>query len=345
MNGGEPPRTTDRVAGCGEDRLVAALVAQLPAAGRGVVAGAGDDDCAVVRSAGAKRWQLLKTDCVIEGVHFAPDTPPDLIGWKALCRPLSDLAATGGKPAYALVTLALPADATVDFATGIYAGLARAAREYGVEIVGGETARSPGECFLSVCVTGTVHKGKAVTRGGGRVGDRLFVTGRLGGSFTSGRHLQFQPRLAEARWLVSRFSVRAMMDLSDGLAADLPRLAAASGDGFRRRSRAAALRGRLHGRAGTRRRRGLRIVVRHRPRTCGQAHPCLARALAGASADRDWRPDPSGNRHRPGGRPGLRPLRAGVTADNLRPDYWNCANCACAFSTRSGSSFRSMIFW
>ncbi len=220
------------VADYGEDRLVAALLAQLPSgAGRGVVAGAGDD-CAVVRPAGARRWQLLKTDCVIEGVHFTPDTAPEDIGWKALCRPLSDIAAMGGKPAYALVTLALPGSAAVEFATGIYAGLGRAAREYGVEVVGGETARSPGPCFLSVVLTGSVRRGRVLTRAGGRPGDRLFVTGWLGGSFASGRHLRFRPRLAEARWLAARFPVRAMMDLSDGLAADLPRMAAASGTGF-----------------------------------------------------------------------------------------------------------------
>ncbi len=220
------------VADFGEDRLVAELLAQLPASvGCGVIAGAGDD-CAIVRPAGAKRWQLLKTDCVIEGVHFPADTPPEAIGWKALCRPLSDIAAMGGKPAYALVTLALPGSASVEYATGIYAGIGRAAREFGVEVVGGETARSPGPCFLSVTLTGSVRRDRAVTRAGGRPGDRLFVTGRLGGSFASGRHLHFRPRLAEARWLVARFPVRAMMDLSDGLAADLPRMAEAGGTGF-----------------------------------------------------------------------------------------------------------------
>ena len=216
----------------GEDRLVAALLARLPAGvGRGVVAGAGDD-CAIVRTGGAERWQLLKTDCVIEGVHFAPDAPPEAVGWKALCRPLSDIAAMGGKPRYALVTLALPGHATVAYATGVYAGLGRAAEEFGVTVVGGETARTPGPCFLSVVVTGSVRRERAVTRAGGRPGDRLFVTGRLGGSLPSGRHLQFRPRLSEARWLVARFPIRAMMDLSDGLAADLPRMAAASGTGF-----------------------------------------------------------------------------------------------------------------
>lgn len=221
------------VSDLGEDGLVAALLAQLPAGpGRGVVAGAGQDDCALVRIPGAKRWQLLKTDCVIEGVHFSPATAPRAVGRKALCRPLSDLAAAGGKPAHALVTLALRPSMPAEWAAGVYDGIGRAAEEYGVTVVGGETARTPGPCWLSVCLTGTVRPGRAVTRGGGRPGDRLYVTGRLGGSFLSGRHLLFQPRLAEARWLVKHFPVRAMMDLSDGLAADLPRMARASGTGF-----------------------------------------------------------------------------------------------------------------
>ena len=222
------------VASMGEDRLVAALLAQLaPAeAGAGVRTGAGDD-CAVVRGPGAGRFQLLKTDCVLEGVHFTAGTPPARVGWKAICRPLSDIAAMGGQPAYALVTLALAAGTSVAYARGIYRGIARAAREFGVVVVGGETARSPGPCFISVCIVGTVPRRKFVLRGGGRVGDRLYVTGRLGGSLPSGRHLRFRPRLAEGQWLVANFKLGAMMDLSDGLAADLPRLARASGTGFR----------------------------------------------------------------------------------------------------------------
>ncbi len=219
----------------GEDSLVAALLAQLPSVRRkdGVHTGAGQDDCAVVRPAKHKHWQLLKTDCIIEGVHFAPEATPEQIGWKALCRPLSDLAATGGKPAYALVTLGLNRHATLAWATGVYAGIACAAREFEVAVVGGETASTPGPSFLSVCLTGTVKCRRCVTRGGGQPGDALYVTGTLGGSLPSGRHLTFRPRLDEARWLTEHFSVHAMMDLSDGLAADLPRMARASGTGFR----------------------------------------------------------------------------------------------------------------
>jgi thiamine-monophosphate kinase len=225
------PRLT--VESVGEDRLVALLLAELAPveAGAGVQTAAGDD-CAVVRAPGAAQFQLLKTDCVIEGVHFAAGTPPGRVGWKAICRPLSDIAAMGGQPAYALVTLALAAGTRVAFARGIYRGMARAAREFGVVVVGGETARSPGPCFISVCVMGTVPRRRCVLRGGGRVGDRLYVTGRLGGSLPSGRHLRFRPRLAEGQWLAANFPINAMMDLSDGLATDLPRLARASGTGF-----------------------------------------------------------------------------------------------------------------
>ena len=212
--------------------MLAALLAELPrTTDPSVVAGAGDD-CAIIRPVGTGCRQLLKTDCIIEGIHFALETPPRKIGWKALCRPLSDIAAMGGEPCHALITLALSENVTLRWARGVYAGIGRAAREFGVSVVGGETARSPGPCFISVCLTGTVSAGNCVTRAGGRVGDRLYVTGRLGGSFPSGRHLRFRPRLDEARWLVQRYPVHAMMDLSDGLATDLPRLAAASGTGF-----------------------------------------------------------------------------------------------------------------
>jgi thiamine-monophosphate kinase len=219
------------IANYGEDRLVADLLALLPPPGRRVLTPPGDD-CAVVRGVCNGRRQLLKTDCLIEGIHFTPDTPPEQIGWKALCRPLSDIAAMGGQPAFALVTLALANKTELARAHGIYEGIGRAAREFGVEVVGGETARSPGPCFLSVCLTGETDRRGRALRSGGRPGDRLYVTGRLGGSFASGRHLSFRPRLEEGRWLAKHFPIRAMMDLSDGLGADLPRLARASGTGF-----------------------------------------------------------------------------------------------------------------
>lgn len=218
-----------KLAQLGEDRLVAELTRSLPTRGD-VRVGAGDD-CAVIGASGAARWQLLKVDAVVEGVHFSPEEDPRRIGWKALCRAISDLAAMGGEPAHALITIAVSPDVEVARVKGIYAGLRKAARQFDVAIVGGETSRSPGPMFINVALSGSVARGQCVLRSGGRPGDVLYVTGRLGGSIT-GKHLDFTPRLAEARWLVSHFRPRAMMDLSDGLAADLPRLAAASHCGF-----------------------------------------------------------------------------------------------------------------
>jgi thiamine-monophosphate kinase len=213
----------------GENRVVAELTRAL-ALGTDVRVGAGDD-CAVIGRPREARWQLLKTDAVIEGVHFLPDEDPRRIGWKALCRAISDIAAMGGTPQHALITLAAPP--ATDFARvrGIYAGLRKAARRFGISIVGGETARSPGPIFLNVALTGTVERTRCILRSGGRPGDALYVTGHLGGSL-AGKHLDFTPRLAEARWLTQNFRLHALMDLSDGLAADLPRLATASRCGF-----------------------------------------------------------------------------------------------------------------
>jgi len=186
----------------------------------------------VIRHPGGKLWRLLKTDCVIEGIHFRPGENARKIGWKALARAVSDIAAMGGRPRHALITLAIAPEAELKRAVAVYAGLKKCAARYGIAIVGGETARSPGPMFISVALTGEVEPRLCVFRSGGRAGDRLFVTGRLGGSL-AGRHLSFEPRLDEGRWLARHCHLHAMMDLSDGLGADLPRLARASRCGFR----------------------------------------------------------------------------------------------------------------
>ena len=213
----------------GEDAVVAALTRGLPC-GKDVRLGAGDD-CAVIGGARDRMWQLLKTDCVVEDVHFEKMEKPARVGWKALCRAVSDIAAMGGMPKHALITIAVSRDVKMAWLRGIYTGLRAAARRFGVSIVGGETSRSPGPAFVSIALTGEVERARCVTRGGGKAGDLLYVTGKLGGSL-AGKHLDFIPRLAEARWLAENFRIRAMMDISDGLAADLPRLARASGCGF-----------------------------------------------------------------------------------------------------------------
>jgi thiamine-monophosphate kinase len=213
----------------GEDRLIARLIRGL-ALGDDVRVGAGDD-CAVIGAPRAARWELLKTDAVVEGVHFEPGEKMERVGWKALCRALSDIAAMGGVPGHALITLAVPAECELAKLEALYRGLRKAARRFGVSIVGGETSRSPGPLFVSIALTGWVERSRCILRSGGKAGDGLYVTGRLGGS-RQGRHLDFVPRLEEARRLTAQAKVHAMMDLSDGLGADLPRLAAASGCGY-----------------------------------------------------------------------------------------------------------------
>ena len=208
-----------------EFELIARLTRSLPA-NQQVIVGAGDD-CAVLDLGVPEHLILFKTDAVVEGVHFTRETPPSKIGRKALARGLSDIAAMAGTPTAALVTLALPPDFDVEFIAGIYDGLNRLAEQFNVAIVGGETTTNPGRLLSSISLLGTVPRGKQLLRGGARTGDAIFVTGELGGSL-AGKHLDFEPRLAEARWLAEHFPIHAMMDLSDGLAGELRHLLHAS---------------------------------------------------------------------------------------------------------------------
>jgi thiamine-monophosphate kinase len=211
----------------GEDALLASLVRQLPQSRKLI-----GDDCAVVTFAGAKNLLVLKTDCVVEEIHFESTTKPELVGWKAMMRPLSDFAAASARPEFALVTLIVPAKRSKSWVEKLYRGLKRAAAKFDVRIVGGETSATHGCVAISVSVSGFVEKNRHVSRSGGKRGDDLFVTGKLGGSLRA-KHLRFIPRIKESRWLTKNFRVHAMMDLSDGLGADLPRLARASKLGFK----------------------------------------------------------------------------------------------------------------
>ena len=212
----------------GENRLIARLARLLPS-GAGVIAGVGDD-CAVVRTGRRDPFDLLLTsDPVIEGVHFAAGAPAAGIGHKAIGRVLSDIAAMGGEPLWALIDLVAPARTPVARIESVYRGATRLARKAGLTIVGGDTACGPA-LELHVFAVGRVPRGRAVLRSGARPGDTIYVTGTLGGS-GAGRHLRFAPRLAEGKWLRERGFVSSMMDLSDGLATDLPRLITASGVG------------------------------------------------------------------------------------------------------------------
>ena len=191
-----------------------------------VIVAAGDD-CAVLDLGLPGRFLLFKTDAVVEGVHFTSAAPPQKVGHKALARCLSDIAAMGGTPNSAVVTLALPREFDPVRIEQIYEGLNATARRCGVAIVGGETTTNPERILISIALIGTVEKDRCILRSGAKDGDALFVTGELGGSL-AGKHLEFEPRLAEARWLAQHFPIHAMLDLSDGLAGDLRHLIRAS---------------------------------------------------------------------------------------------------------------------
>jgi thiamine-monophosphate kinase len=218
-----------RVSDFGEDGLLARILPDL-SRGKSVLVGAGDD-CAIVQNPSRRDLIVLKTDCVVAGVHFLPRTNPVDVGWKAMMRPLSDFAATSAVPEFALITLVISKESNINWVQNLYRGLNKAARRFGVSIVGGETSGSKGPAVISVSIVGFVEKNRWVSRTGGRSGDDLFVTGRLGYSIKA-KHLNFIPRINESRWLTENFSIHAMMDLSDGLGADLPRLAVASKVGF-----------------------------------------------------------------------------------------------------------------
>ncbi len=191
-----------------------------------VVTGAGDD-CAVLDLGLPERFLLFKTDAIVEGIHFTRQTPPEKIGRKALARCLSDIAAMAGTPTAALVTLGLPKDFDVSSVEAIYTGMNTLARQHQIAIAGGETTTNPECVLLSIALIGTVLRDRCLRRAGSRPGDAIFVTGQLGGSL-AGWHLDFEPRLAEARWLAQHFAIHAMIDLSDGLAGDLRHLLQAS---------------------------------------------------------------------------------------------------------------------
>jgi len=206
-----------------ELELIPLLTRNLPT-NDSVVTGVGDD-CAVLDLGIPERLLLFKTDAVVEGTHFTCATPPEKIGRKAIARCLSDIAAMAGQPTAALVTIALPKEFDPEFVKGIYAGLNALAQLFGVAIVGGETTTNPERILISIALLGTVAKEKCIHRHGSKPGDAIFVTGHLGGSI-DGHHLDFKPRLAEARWLADHFTPTSMIDLSDGLAGDLRHLLA-----------------------------------------------------------------------------------------------------------------------
>jgi thiamine-monophosphate kinase len=213
-------RRAESVAALGETGLIAAIRRWLGAASPRAPNGIGDD-CAVLPA--SRGQQLLTVDSVIFGVHFDAAVAARAAGAKLFKRNLSDIAAMGGRPKAAVVALALDPQVKVRWLEEFYRGLADMSRRYCTPIVGGDVARLDGSVLASLTLTGEVPT-RVVTRAGARAGDSIFVTGRLGGSLASGHHWKFTPRLAEGAWLARQPEVRAMMDVSDGLAKDLPAL-------------------------------------------------------------------------------------------------------------------------
>lgn len=209
----------------GEDAAIAALLTALGRTNGPAVVGPGDD-CAVVAVDGAEEDWLLTSDPVVEGVHFGADTDPRLVGRKAVGRVFSDVAAMGGEPVWVLVNVMAPADCAVDWLKAVYRGARLLCRKYGAQIVGGDVGEGS-VLALHVFGVGRAPRGAAIRRGGAQPGDLIYVTGRLGGS-AARKHLTFEPRITEGLWLREQGWPNAMMDVSDGPATDLRRLAAMS---------------------------------------------------------------------------------------------------------------------
>lgn len=208
----------DSVAAQGELRLIALIRRWLGPASPQSPFGIGDD-CAVIPP--TKKHQLVTTDPVIYGHHFDDSVSPRAVGGKLLKRNLSDIAAMGGKPVAAVISLALAPDTSVAWLRAFYLGIARCAGEYGVKIIGGDiTQGTPGFLGAFLTLHGESTGRRVVTRTGAKLNDAIFVTGRLGGSIR-GHHYRFTPRLAEGKWLAAQSGVRAMMDVSDGIAKDI----------------------------------------------------------------------------------------------------------------------------
>jgi thiamine-monophosphate kinase len=220
-----------------------------PQTSSGLTLGIGDD--AAIFSPAQGYQTVLTCDWFLEGTHFFGDQhPPDSVGWKCLARAVSDIAAMGGAPKCFLLGLALPNSRTQRWLDGFLRGLGKAARRFHCPLAGGDTTQRK-EILISVTVAGEVQAGRALLRSGAKPGDILYVSGRLGQAELGLRLLQQakgiptgksrlvrkqlypEPRLKLGRWLAENRLATAMMDLSDGLSSDLPRLCAASGTGAR----------------------------------------------------------------------------------------------------------------
>lgn len=239
-----------KVSDVGEFGLIRRIAASLPLPPTDVLVGIGDD-VAVLQTSG-EEVLLATCDAQVENVHFIRDRiTPYQLGRKTIAINVSDIAAMGGKPAWALVSLALPPDLDVSFVDGLYAGMRDQIGLAGGAVVGGNLSRTRSELVIDLCLLGRADPSRILLRNGARDGDLILVTGTMGDSRAgleillrpelavaaevrqdlSERHLTPQPRLAEGQTLARSGMVHAMVDVSDGLAADIGHICTASGVG------------------------------------------------------------------------------------------------------------------
>jgi thiamine-monophosphate kinase len=248
LAGFSPPqrrfRYIESIVPLAEKRLIARIRSRA-AARRGIAAGIGDD-CAILQIPFGHQT-LVTTDFSLEGVHFRREWhPAEAVGHRCLARGLSDIAAMGGNPVAAFLSLALPRNLRQPWADQFVKGLLQLADRFKVSLAGGDTAQSPGGILADIVIVGSVPKGKAIRRTGARPGDRIYVTGALGGAAAtlkllfSGRklrtadfprHFHPTPRIEVGRFLLERGLAAAMIDLSDGLSTDLAHICEESGVG------------------------------------------------------------------------------------------------------------------
>lgn len=182
-----------------------------------VIKGIGDD--AAVLKYTKNKYMLFTTDMIIEDKHFYRSSKPELIGKKSISCNVSDIAAMGGIPRFAVISIGLPGSLDVRFIDRLYGGIKKTADKFNISLVGGDTVNSE-NIIINIALIGEVEKENLVLRSSARQNDTIFVTGNIGGSIKH-RHLDFTPRLREARFLVKNFNINSMIDVSDGLLADL----------------------------------------------------------------------------------------------------------------------------
>lgn len=239
-----PPTVADRT----ETELIALLQAHLPPAPAWLAVGIGDD--AAVVEPPRNRLEVLTVDALVDGVHFDRRfTPPEAIGHRALAVNLSDLAAMGAEPRLALLSLALPADLPLGDFDAVAAGFSQLGAAHGVHLVGGNLTRTTGPLVIDVTAMGTVKRRAVLTRAGARAGDEVYVSGTIGGAAAGlqrlrhgeagggldacvARYLRPMPRVRLGTLLGRNRAASACVDLSDGLADGVWRLARSSGVGL-----------------------------------------------------------------------------------------------------------------